>query len=133
MNFVKSIRLSKITRILPENRQGLIARARNPFWLAPMAGITDVCFRQLMDEMQAGVLISELVSAKGLFFNSEKTRKMMRIHKNPGTLVGIQLFGECPEDIVKAVSQVEEMGADFVDINMGCPVKKVVKKDAGRH
>ena len=55
--------------------EGLIARARNAFWLAPMAGITDVCFRQLMDEMNAGILISELVSAKGLFYNSEKPKK----------------------------------------------------------
>jgi len=115
----------------PATQGGLIARARNPFWLAPMAGITDVCFRQLMDEMQAGVLISELVSAKGLFFNSEKTRKMMRIHKSPGTLVGIQLFGESAEDIIHAVNVVEETGADFVDINMGCPVKKVIKKGCG--
>jgi tRNA-dihydrouridine synthase B len=113
------------------NSGELIKRARNPFWLAPMAGITDVCFRQLMDEMQAGVLISELVSAKGLFFNSEKTRKMMRIHKSPGTIVGIQLFGESAEDIVQAVSVVEEVGADFIDINMGCPVKKVIKKGCG--
>jgi len=51
---------------LSQKTEGLFAKARNPFWLAPMAGITDVCFRQLMDEMSAGVLISELVSAKGL-------------------------------------------------------------------
>ena len=50
-------------------RSKLIDSARNPFWLAPMAGITDICFRQLMDEMGAGVLISELVSAKGLLYN----------------------------------------------------------------
>jgi tRNA-dihydrouridine synthase B len=116
---------------LTSNQRDLISRARNPFWLAPMAGITDVCFRQLMDEMQAGVLISELVSAKGLFFNSEKTKRMMRIHKKPGTIVGIQLFGESAEDIVEATNLVEETGADFVDINMGCPVKKVVKKGCG--
>lgn len=115
----------------PQSQEKLIVRARSPFWLAPMAGITDVCFRQLMDEMQAGVLISELVSAKGLLFNSEKTLKMMRIHKNPGTIVGIQLFGESADDIVQAVSVIEETGADFVDINMGCPVKKVVKKGCG--
>ena len=115
----------------PPIQRGLIARARSPFWLAPMAGITDICFRQLMDEMRAGVLISELVSAKGLFFNSEKTRKMMRIHKSPGTIVGIQLFGESAEDIINAVRMVEETGADFVDINMGCPVKKVTKKGCG--
>jgi len=126
-----SIRQPSLLSEAPVSQGALITRARSPFWLAPMAGITDVCFRQLMDEMQAGVLISELVSAKGLFYNSEKTRKMMRIHKNPGTIVGIQLFGESAEDIVKAVSAVEETGADFVDINMGCPVKKVVKKGCG--
>ena len=60
-------------------QEGLFTRARNSFWLAPMAGITDVCFRQLMDEMNAGVLISELVSAKGLFYNSEKTQKNLLI------------------------------------------------------
>lgn len=111
--------------------QDLFARARNPFWLAPMAGITDVCFRQLMDEMDAGVLISELVSAKGLFYNSEKTRKMMRVHANSKTIVGIQLFGESAEDIAQASELVEEMGANFIDINLGCPVKKVVKKGCG--
>ena len=129
MSFAQSPHYSELP--LPAKQEGLILRARNAFWLAPMAGITDICFRQLMDEMKAGVLISELVSAKGLFFNSEKTRKMMRIHKSPGTIVGIQLFGESAEDIVQAVKVVEETGADFVDINMGCPVKKVVKKGCG--
>ncbi len=122
---------SSLVSDAPASQGKLIVHARSPFWLAPMAGITDVCFRQLMDEMRAGVLISELVSAKGLLFNSEKTRKMMRIHKNPGTIVGVQLFGESAEDIVRAVSVVEETGADFVDINMGCPVKKVIKKGCG--
>lgn len=126
-----NLRQSSLLSEAPVSQGALITRARSPFWLAPMAGITDVCFRQLMDEMQAGVLISELVSAKGLFYNSEKTRKMMRIHKNPGTIVGIQLFGESAEDIIKAVGAVEETGADFVDINMGCPVKKVIKKGCG--
>ena len=101
---------------------GLIGQARSPFWLAPMAGITDVVFRELMDENGAGVLISELVSAKGLLFNSEKTRKMIRIHPKPGTLVGIQLFGESAEDIIKASRVVEEGEADFIDLNLGCPV-----------
>ena len=116
---------------LSQKTEGLFAKARNPFWLAPMAGITDVCFRQLMDEMSAGVLISELVSAKGLFYNSEKTRKMMRVHANSKSIVGIQLFGESAEDIVRASEFVESTGADFIDINLGCPVKKVVKKGCG--
>lgn len=110
---------------------GLIAKARSPFWLAPMAGITDTAFRELMDEMGAGVLISELVSAKGLIFNSGKTKKMTRIHPRPGTITGIQLFGESEEDIIAAARVVQQEGADFIDLNLGCPVKKVVKKGCG--
>ena len=106
----------------------LINGARSPFWLAPMAGITDICYRQLMDEMGAGVLVSELVSAKGLLYNSGKTHKMIEIHRNAKSLVGIQLFGESEEDIINAAHYVENSGAAFVDINLGCPVKKVVKK-----
>ena len=109
----------------------LIDGARNQFWLAPMAGITDVCFRQLMDEMGAGVLVSELVSAKGLLYNSGKTHKMIEIHPKSKSLVGIQLFGESEEDIINAAYYVKEAGASFVDINLGCPVKKVVKKGCG--
>ncbi len=118
-------------KIQSKTSSGLIARARSPFWLAPMAGITDAPFRELMDEMGAGVLISELVSAKGLLYNSEKTKKMARIHKRPGTLTGIQLFGESAEDIILAARIVEQEGADFIDLNLGCPVKKVVKKGCG--
>ena len=109
----------------------LISSARSPFWLAPMAGITDICYRQLMDEMGAGVLVSELVSAKGLLYNSGKTHKMIEVHPKPKSLVGIQLFGESEEDIINAAHYVKEAGAAFVDINLGCPVKKVVKKGCG--
>ncbi len=115
----------------PAGSGRLIDRARNAFWMAPMSGITDVCFRQLMDEMGAGVLVSELVSAKGLIYNSEKTRRMIVIHKNPGTLVGVQLFGEDADDFIKVAHQVQEQGADFLDINLGCPVRKVVQKGCG--
>ena len=108
-------------------RDRLISRMRNQFWLAPMAGITDICYRQLMDEMGAGVLISELVSAKGLLFGSGKTHKMIKVHRHTESLVGVQLFGESAEDIINASRFVKEMGAAFVDINLGCPVKKVIK------
>ena len=112
-------------------RGKLIDGARNPFWLAPMAGITDICFRQLMDEMGAGVLVSELVSAKGLLYNSGKTHKMIEVHPKSKSLVGIQLFGESEDDIINAAHHVKEAGASFIDINLGCPVKKVVKKGCG--
>ena len=115
----------------PEKGGRLIDRARNAYWMAPMSGITDVCYRQLMDEMGAGVLVSELVSAKGLVFNSEKTKRMIEIHKNPGTLVGLQLFGDYADDFIKVAHLVQEQGADFLDINLGCPVRKVVQKGCG--
>ena len=83
------------------------------------------------DLMNAGVLISELVSAKGLFYNSEKTKNMMRVHPDSKSITGIQLFGESAEDIIRASELVESTGAHFVDINLGCPVKKVVKKGCG--
>ncbi len=96
-----------------------------------MSGITDVCFRQLMDELSAGILVSDLVSAKGLIYGSGKTLGMIRVHANPGTPVGIQLFGESAEDIVAAGRMIKDTGADFIDINLGCPVNKVVKKGCG--
>jgi tRNA-dihydrouridine synthase B len=126
---IESVEVKNKTRRIPSS--GLIAKARSPFWLAPMAGITDVAFRELMDEMGAGVLISELVSAKGLLYSSDKTKKMTRIHPGPGTLTGIQLFGESAKDIITAARILEEDGADFIDLNLGCPVKKVVKKGCG--
>ncbi|QPJ61227.1 MAG: transcriptional regulator [Candidatus Nitronauta litoralis] len=110
---------------------GLFARARNRFWLAPMAGITHAPYRQLMDEQGAGVIISELVSTKGLRYGSVKTVQMIRVHENPETIIGIQLFGEEALDYIAVTDQVAQAGADFIDINLGCPVKKVVKKGCG--
>lgn len=103
---------------------------KNPFVLAPMAGITDCAFRSFMREMGAGIVITELVSATGLKFSSEKTRKLMRFEpiQHP---VGIQIFGDDLEALSYAAKEVEQLGADFVDINFGCPVPKVVKKGAG--
>ncbi|MGV7220948.1 MAG: tRNA dihydrouridine synthase DusB [Nitrospinales bacterium] len=109
----------------------LFGKARNAFWMAPMSGISEVCFRQIMDEAGAGVVVSELISAKGLVYNSEPTRKMVRIHPNPEALIGIQVFGESAEDIITAAKFIEESQPAFLDINLGCPVKKVVKKGCG--
>ncbi len=115
----------------PQQEGALIHKMRNPYWMAPMSGISEVCLRQIMDEMQAGVVISELVSAKGLIYSSGRTRQMIRVHEKPGTLIGVQLFGESADDIVEAARQVAETGAAFLDLNLGCPVKKVVKKGCG--
>lgn len=102
----------------------------NPFVLAPMAAITDRVFRLFMRKQGAGILTSELISANGLQYNNEKTKKMMSFFEDERP-VGIQIFGEDEEALVHAAQYVEQLGADFVDINLGCPVKKVVKKGAG--
>ncbi len=103
---------------------------KNPFVLAPMAGITDFAFRSFMREMGAGILTTELVSAKGLQFNSEKTKRLAAFESFQRP-VGVQIFGESPEELARAASWVQDQGADFVDLNFGCPAPKVVKKMAG--
>lgn len=103
---------------------------KNPFVLAPMAGITDSPFRSFMREMGASLVITELVSATGLQFNSHKTLKLMEFEELQRP-VGIQIFGYELKHFTFAAQKVEEMGADFVDLNFGCPVSKIVKKGAG--
>ncbi len=95
-----------------------------------MAGITDRPFRSFMREMGCGAVISELVSSTGLKFSSEKTKKLME-YEEIQRPVGIQLFGENLEHLHEAAQIVEQWGADFVDLNFGCPVSKVVNKGAG--
>lgn len=102
----------------------------NPFVLAPMAGITDNAFRSFMKEMGCGIVISELISANGLNYGSKKTIDLMKFDKIQSP-VGIQLFGETPEIVAEGAKFVQDLGADFVDLNFGCPVKKVVSKGAG--
>jgi tRNA-dihydrouridine synthase B len=109
----------------------LLAHLRaNPFVLAPMAGITDSCFRSFMRDLGCGIVISELVSAHGIEYKSERTLQLMG-YEDVQRPVGIQLFGETPEVLAAAAQVVEDSGADFVDLNFGCPVPKVVKKGAG--
>ena len=103
---------------------------QNPFLLAPMAGITDPSFRGYMREMGCGILTTELVSATGLKHKSLRTQQIMAFDKKQHP-VGIQIFGQDLDDLAYAAGFVEDMGADFVDLNFGCPVPKVVKKGAG--
>lgn len=95
-----------------------------------MAAITDSCFRTFMRELGCGVVISELVSAHGIEHRSHRTAQLMAYEEEQRP-VGIQLFGETPEVLAAGARVVEESGADFVDLNFGCPVPKVVKKGAG--
>jgi tRNA-dihydrouridine synthase B len=102
----------------------------NPFVLAPMAGITDRAFRSFMRAMGCGPVVTELVSATGLRYASDKTRRLMEFGPDQHP-VGVQIFGENLGDLAVAAKEIEQMGADFVDLNFGCPVPKVVKKGAG--
>lgn len=108
----------------------LTALKSNPFVLAPMAGITDHAFRSFMKKLDASVVITELISAVGIEYKSERTMSLMSYDETQRP-VGVQLFGEDPEFIAKAAKVAEAHGADFVDLNFGCPVPKVVKKGAG--
>lgn len=108
----------------------LIHLQANPFVLAPMAGITDSPFRKFMRELGAGIVISELISAQGLKYKSQKTFDMLKFDEGERP-VGIQLFGESPEVLAEAAKIVQDTGVDFIDLNFGCPVNKVVKKGAG--
>lgn len=102
----------------------------NPFVLAPMAGITDCAFRSFMKSMGTSVVVTELVSANGLKYSSERTKVLMRFTEDQRP-VGIQFFGEDLNHLSDAALMAQDMGADFVDLNFGCPVPKVVSKGAG--
>lgn len=102
----------------------------NPFVLAPMAGITDHAFRTFMKKLDTSVVVTELVSASGIEYKSERTMKLMSFDESQRP-IGIQLFGEEPEIVARAAQVAEAEGCDFVDLNFGCPVPKVVKKGAG--
>lgn len=102
----------------------------NPVVLAPMAGVTDFAFRKIAKEFGCGLVCAEMVSSKGLIFNNSKTKEMLRIAAEERP-VSIQIFGNDPEIMAQAAVLVEESGTDILDINMGCPVAKVVKNHEG--
>lgn len=102
----------------------------SPFLLAPLAGITDAPFRRLCAEAGAALVYSEMVSAKGLWYKDKNTGKLLEIL--PGEEpVAYQLFGHEPEIMAYAVRQLEGCGNVIFDINMGCPVPKIVKNGDG--
>lgn len=103
---------------------------KNPFLLAPMAGVTDFPFRSFMREMGCGIITTELVSAKSLQIGNERSNKLMSFNENQRP-VGVQIFGEELAALSEAAQIVEQSGADFIDLNFGCPVPKIVKKGAG--
>lgn len=99
--------------------------------LAPMAGVTNSAFRTIAKEFGAGLVVMEMVSEKGLLYNNEKTLHMLHIDDNEYPM-SIQLFGGEAEGLKRAADFIQKnTKADIVDINMGCPVNKVVKNEAG--
>lgn len=98
--------------------------------LAPMAGVSDLPFRLLCRELGAGLVCMEMVSAKAIFYNNKNTDTLMEIHPEE-TPVSLQLFGSDPKIISEMAKRIEERPFSILDINMGCPVPKVVNNGEG--
>ena len=96
----------------------------------PMAGFTDAPCRRLMAQHGAGFTVSEMVSSRALVYGDHKTVSLLKAAPN-GAPYGVQIFGEVPEIMGEATAAIEQYAFDFVDINMGCPVGKVVKNGDG--
>jgi len=103
---------------------------KNRVFLAPMAGITDLPFRLLLRSFSCAFAFTEMISADGILRKVNKTLKYLDSTEADRPL-GVQLFGAVPEILAEAAFYVASLGADLVDINMGCPVKKVIKAGAG--
>lgn len=104
---------------------------RGKTFLAPLAGVTSLPFRRLVKECGAAVVCSEMISAKGLFYNSEKTLSLLAACPEERPL-SVQIFGAEPDIMARAAAEITSMGiADILDINFGCSVKKVTKQGAG--
>ncbi|MBW9172924.1 tRNA dihydrouridine synthase DusB [Clostridium estertheticum] len=104
---------------------------KNDVFLAPMAGITDIAFRGLCKELGCGLLYSEMVSAKGMYYGSSNTKSLMQI-SNEEKPIAIQIFGNDPK-IMASACEIFNTRDDIciVDVNMGCPVHKIVKNGEG--
>ena len=102
----------------------------NPLILAPMAGVTDLPFRLLCKEMGAGLLCTEMVSAKAIYYRNKNTKTLMEIHPKEHP-VSLQLFGSDADLMAQIAHQIEEQPFEILDVNMGCPVPKVVNNQEG--
>ena len=122
----------KIDTIKSRRKSVVLGRVRfsSPLILAPMSGITLAPFRSLMQLLGSGGSVSELVSCHGINHGNDKTLRMLSIAPGERS-VGLQLFGESPEAMARAARVCGGYAPAFVDINMGCPVRKVVSKGAG--
>ena len=102
----------------------------NPYIMAPMAGITDLPFRKLCRAQGAGLAVSEMVNAQENLWDTDKSKNRVVLDGETGP-ISIQILGTEPEDMANAARYNVSLGANIIDINMGCPAKKVCKKAAG--
>ncbi len=105
-------------------------KLEDPYILAPMAGVTDLPFRLLCKEQGAGLLCMEMISAKALQYKNKNTKALLAIHPEEYP-VSLQLFGSDPDIVSEMAKGIEELPFQILDINMGCPVPKVVKNGEG--
>ena len=105
-------------------------RLKNPLILAPMAGVSDKPYRVICAELGAGLVCMEMVSAKGILYKNRNTTKLLETDpaEHP---VSLQLFGSDPEIMAKVAADIEHLPFDILDINMGCPVPKIVNNGEG--
>ncbi len=98
--------------------------------LGPMAGVTDLPFRMLCKEQDCGLLYTEMVSAKAILYNNKNTKELVDVDKCEHP-IGLQLFGSDAAIMAEIASKMEEGPYDFIDVNMGCPVPKIVNNGEG--
>ncbi len=103
---------------------------KNKLILAPMAGVCDQPFRLLAKEQGCDILYTEMISAKGMYYNNKKTEPLLMMCEAEKP-IGVQFFGSDPELLSEMAKKVEDRGFDFIDINMGCPVPKIVNNGEG--
>ena len=105
-------------------------KLKNNIILAPMAGVSDLPFRLLCARNGAGMVSMEMISAKAIMYNNKNTESLLAIHPDEGC-VSLQIFGSDPEIVSSQVLRIEDRPYDILDINMGCPVPKVVNNGEG--
>ncbi len=102
----------------------------NPFFAAPLAGVTDAPYRRLCRRFGAALVYSEMVSAKGLYYNDKKTEQLLYVYEDEKP-TAYQIFGSDPEIMAYAARELEGRDNVILDVNMGCPVPKIVKNGEG--
>lgn len=102
----------------------------NNVFLAPMAGVTDMPYRAICRQYECGLTYTEMVSAKGMYYKSENTRELLALapEEQPAA---IQIFGSDPDIMAEIAAEIQQAGADIIDINMGCPTPKIIKNGDG--